>query len=797
MCKRLTRMHGHPASVTTLDMATDTQPSSSGRKPPTAKQPRLGLRRAIIAAITIPLASGLAAAWWLHTHPDFLRETLNARLPADVRLIEARGLHVFGIEYLRLELAGTMLTIDDARWRWAIESLHPLRLEPRAARIARLDVELAPPTKATPKEDALLPRFWTSDWWPLLARSRFGIDRLVLRDHDATELLAGRIMTFRGGNGGKASFDTPTTGSMRIEWHPVGDAARRWQARLQPGDQSPLQAQGTLEVQFDPVTEVVAWKLATRMSSAPMIPGLQAMQLDASGSANPFAADSALLTGRLQASVDLETPAGTAHAQCTGLLSAAQSLAAVASVESCSGRIAEARFGMQIPMLLTMDSSGTARSLATAGGTLQLDAFGFDAWTMRTLRLTTPAAIWWQSGKSTISVPHTEIVADLLNADEKLLLGLNAHIEAAEVEPARPTLQLAGAVQLRHDTLQLQALDARASLAVTAGGVDTRGSLAHSTIGRLLEWQIAYARHDATLNGELSLDSRTWNWHEGLFHSLLGARQTLFPGDLRAGEIRARLRLGGTAGDPELHMEATLDGLSGTVGNLAFVDLDCDTARFDWKASRLLLRDEVHCSTASINAGIVLQALHTTLRQSPSGWQLHDTEARLLGGSISIATTDISASGETIDTTASLRGIDLAQIAALLDEPALTISGKLDGELPLSLEKGAPILRKGKVHSSAPGLIRYRPATPPEQESAEIALTRKALSNLEFDTLEATLDYQPDGMLNIDAAIRGRNPEFDPRRPVHLNLTLETNLRTLMRSLSAGDRINAWLEKHL
>ena len=65
------------------------------------------------------------------------------------------------------------------------------------------------------------------------------------------------------------------------------------------------------------------------------------------------------------------------------------------------------------------------------------------------------------------------------------------------------------------------------------------------------------------------------------------------------------------------------------------------------------------------------------------------------------------------------------------------------------------------MHSTAPGVIRYRPAVPPPDESAQIALSRKALSNLEFDTLDATLDYAPDGKLALAARIRGRNPDLD------------------------------------
>ncbi|MBK8993698.1 MAG: YdbH domain-containing protein [Gammaproteobacteria bacterium] len=188
--------------------------------------------------------------------------------------------------------------------------------------------------------------------------------------------------------------------------------------------------------------------------------------------------------------------------------------------------------------------------------------------------------------------------------------------------------------------------------------------------------------------------------------------------------------------------------------------------------------------------------MRATLRHGAPGWSLHDVAGELFGGSFGAASIGPLGAAP-IDTSVSLRAIDLERIGKLLDDPDLTLTGALDGTLPVHVEGGTFTVRQGEVHSTAPGVIRYRPATPPADESAQIALSRKALSNLEFDTLEATLDYAADGQLALAARIRGRNPDLDAKRPVHLNLTLETNLRTLMRSLTTGDRISEWLEQEM
>ncbi|MBK7728386.1 MAG: YdbH domain-containing protein [Gammaproteobacteria bacterium] len=113
------------------------------------------------------------------------------------------------------------------------------------------------------------------------------------------------------------------------------------------------------------------------------------------------------------------------------------------------------------------------------------------------------------------------------------------------------------------------------------------------------------------------------------------------------------------------------------------------------------------------------------------------------------------------------------------------------------MSAGKLTVEAGRVASEHGGVIRYRPAAGSAAEPAELVTARKALSNLQFDAIEATLDYAADGKLSLQTALRGRNPELDATRPVHLNLTVETNLRTLLQGLRAGNRVTEWLDKRV
>ena len=748
--------------------------------------------------IVAVLLAALVLTLWLRAHPERILTALNAWLPGSVRVLEVRGPGASAtggrIERLRLELNGATLTIDDARWYWGLDSLRPLRFAPRSLTIARFEARLPPENDQARITEPLLPRFWTTAWWPALGQSDLTVERLLLRHHDSTELLSGRLTLTDGGNAGSARLRIPQRGAAQLQWQPASDTPHAWHVDWSTDVQAPVH--GVAELLADPLTGAIAWKLHAYLQTPGAIAGVRELQLDANGNADPFDAASALLVARMQADVTLDTPSAATRVRCTGGLSAAQSFATAITLDTCDGHFGDAGIVLRLPLLLALDADGSPQSLSSSGGTLQLDRLPIDLWEVQKLRLGAPATTLWQSGSTGLATPAIGLALRLAHASNDIHIGIDGHLDAAHVDPASPRVNLRATLRASHGALQLQPLELHTALAMAAGVFSTDGALQHATVGHLLDWHIAYTNASTALEGKLSLDSRDWRWGDGLLRALLGTRQPPFAADLRSGRLRMTARLDGRVARPRVRIEATADDLGGTIGRAAFVGLGCAPLSLTWESSRLRLHDDIDCSARSVNAGVTLDTLHLTLQQTAEGWRLRDAGAQLMGGSIAIAAADITGSGPIV-ATANIRGIDLARVEALLDDPALTLTGRLDGELPFTLQDGVPILRAGKVHSSGPGVIRYRPPTPPAQESTELALTRKALSNLEFDSVDATLDYGADGALTVGAAIRGRNPDLDAQRPVHLNLTLETNLRTLMQSLSAGERVNAWLEQHL
>ena len=54
-----------------------------------------------------------------------------------------------------------------------------------------------------------------------------------------------------------------------------------------------------------------------------------------------------------------------------------------------------------------------------------------------------------------------------------------------------------------------------------------------------------------------------------------------------------------------------------------------------------------------------------------------------------------------------------------------------------------------------------------------------------------------DGQLLMQLKLEGRNPDFEDGRAIHLNVRIEENVLTLMRSLRLGEEIGSKIEDRI
>jgi len=130
-------------------------------------------------------------------------------------------------------------------------------------------------------------------------------------------------------------------------------------------------------------------------------------------------------------------------------------------------------------------------------------------------------------------------------------------------------------------------------------------------------------------------------------------------------------------------------------------------------------------------------------------------------------------------------GLELGAIMALAQLDGVSGEGRFDGRLPVEITE-APILRidGGVLEARGPGVIRYRPESPPpvlRDQGQSVELLLRALDNFHYEGLRMTLDGRTDGEMRIGLKVEGANPDLYGGHPIELNLNLDGPLALLMQ----------------
>ena len=144
-----------------------------------------------------------------------------------------------------------------------------------------------------------------------------------------------------------------------------------------------------------------------------------------------------------------------------------------------------------------------------------------------------------------------------------------------------------------------------------------------------------------------------------------------------------------------------------------------------------------------------------------------------------------------------LPGSILPRVIELQQFEGLTVTGKLDGILPVSLTRGEISIEDGRFTNQAEGGTINYDIDSSVAESISNPLTDtviQALKDFSYDVLTAQASYQPDGNLYVDFHIEGSSPNLENGRPVHLNINSEQNLLSLLESLEYTSNLGQELD---
>ena len=271
-----------------------------------------------------------------------------------------------------------------------------------------------------------------------------------------------------------------------------------------------------------------------------------------------------------------------------------------------------------------------------------------------------------------------------------------------------------------------------------------------------------------------------------------------YPFDLTGGELSAKGDVSWGDEGVQAAVDAALADGAGLAGTVAFEGLEAQ-APLRWDGEGLRTARPVPVRVALVRAGVPIEdvTLQAALRPGPEV-ALRGVRAQLLGGA---ARTDAVtwAPGRTGRFVVEVDGVEMARLVALEQREGLEAEGTLDGRLPVRFGPEGVSVEAGDLWARPPGgVIRYRPpggADAMASAHPQMELVMNALADLRYDSLEADVDYAPDGTLELAVALKGRNPEVSKERPIHLNLNIEENIPALLRSLRMAREVGGRLEK--
>lgn len=205
----------------------------------------------------------------------------------------------------------------------------------------------------------------------------------------------------------------------------------------------------------------------------------------------------------------------------------------------------------------------------------------------------------------------------------------------------------------------------------------------------------------------------------------------------------------------------------------------------------------VAAPTLKLAAGTVAEDLEIDLRLALPRVHVDTARTRLFEGGISLRPLSFDLDDNEIEMYVDIDSLSLESVMKLLELESTQLTGEVAGPVRMlySQERGLEI-NKGDLHSVKAGVLRFtmNRDSPAAAQYNNIAL--HALENFQYNELNASVLYRPDGEYRISARILGRNPEVLDGHPIALNPTIEGRLPALFRAfLITGDFNRAIIDR--
>lgn len=277
-----------------------------------------------------------------------------------------------------------------------------------------------------------------------------------------------------------------------------------------------------------------------------------------------------------------------------------------------------------------------------------------------------------------------------------------------------------------------------------------------------------------------------------------------YEADLLAGTLAATAQLRWQQDDAGRFLASgpisiSADRLSGFYQDVALLELSTTVAG-ELADMQFTSDDNLHVQIGSIDPGLPIEdiAFDYTIDTANTTLEVRDVQATMFNGTL-------SSTGLAFDWSASenlfalaLDNIDLSRLLAMGAYEGINATGRISGALPIRVAGSNVSVRGGTLQVLAPGgSISYQSATGANTGNAALDLVNLALSDYQYDVMEAEVDYLPSGELILAVKLEGISPAVNEGQQINVNLNVTDNIPALLESLQASRNITDALQREL
>ena len=244
-------------------------------------------------------------------------------------------------------------------------------------------------------------------------------------------------------------------------------------------------------------------------------------------------------------------------------------------------------------------------------------------------------------------------------------------------------------------------------------------------------------------------------------------------------------------------VKVQLDAVSAVYNDIVAVGIDGDVSLVqsgkNWVSERAS-----PVTITRLDAGIPVDNLHFDVSLAKNqDLRLSGFAGEMLEGALTSDSLVWNLSGEERHSVVAFTGLSLQALAKEMEAENFVASGLLDARLPLTTDRQGVTIENGTLDARAPGgRLRYYGAFSPSMltSNPQLKLIAGALEDYNYRAMHGTITYPLSGDLKLNLKLTGRSAAVDANRDLVINLNLENNVPSMLKSLQASRDLTDVLE---